>query len=818
MKSFLGISFILIITFLSSFFIEPDPLIPKIKHQLYKFYTTIPQEKIYLHLDKSYYASGETIWFKAHLLSALSNAPTTSSRVMYVELSNCQKEVLATHRLKVTEHGASGDFVLSDSLPSGQYLIRAYTSFMQNLGQQYFFHKEISIINAEETDFVASGTLTNEKELKNSTANSKKHKALNIQFFPEGGDLVENISTVIGIKAVNTEGKGVSIEGGVVDQDGNAASFFKTNHLGIGTLLLTALPGKKYFAQITINGETQKFPMPAAKPEGYGMYVENAKEDRIQVMVRSNTHPLQGGTLVGQMGGHLVFSIENESDEDGWRVLLSKEQLSSGVLRITFFDANQLPRCERLVFVRNPAKEVSLSIASDQPMYDRRSKAKFTVDLQATDYDTLFANLSVSITDTLKVPDLSQRNIYTYLLLSSEVKGKIENPKYYFQDDNWERQRALDQLMLTQGWRRFRWEALLHDSLPDFSHPLERGLTFSGQLTNFYKREEPVRGKVSLTLMGDVFYMDTLTTSEDGQFIFPGFDLQDSVQVIVQGEKIKRNGKTNKDVFIALHQNSPPPLQYKFSSKLNPIDELHDFLEQRNRIRLVEQAYDFDSVIVLENIVVKASRPFDPFESANMYGIPSHRLIMDSIPGVQSVLTVFDMVRRLPGVQVYGAPLEQRVFIRGAEAFYLLDNVPADANMINAMHPSQIAYIDVLKGAAAAIFGSRGAGGVVAVYTRTGFYWNEPEREKKGIISFKYPGYYPEREFYIPAYDVKREEHVRPDYRTTLFWKPDLTTNQEGKTAFSFYTSDDVGTYRVAVEGITHDGIPVVGEYYFEVK
>src|SRR5690606_40577278 len=127
-------------------------------------------------------------------------------------------------------------------------------------------------------------------------------------------------------------------------------------------------------------------------------------------------------------------------------------------------------------------------------------------------------------TDTLKVPDLSQCNIYTYLLLSSEVKGKIENPKYYFQDDTWERQRALDQLMLTQGWRRFRWEALLQDSLPDFSHPLERGLAFSGQLTDFYKREQPVQGKVSLTLLGDAFYMDTITTSVDGHFVFPSLD------------------------------------------------------------------------------------------------------------------------------------------------------------------------------------------------------------------------------------------------------------------------------------------------------
>ncbi len=816
MKNALTLFGILIAISLSSFFIDTDPLVPKIKQQLYKFYTAIPQEKIYLHLDKPFYAAGETIWFKAYLASARSNVPATSSRVMYVELSDRKKKVLGTRRLKVTEQGAYGDFALSDSLSSGQYLIRAYTSFMRNLGQGYFFQKEISIINAEEADFTEAGSLESVGSAGNSFENLGNLDELGIQFFPEGGDLVENISTVVGVKVVNARGEGVKVEGSVFDQDGQPASFFKTNHLGMGSLLLTPLPGKKYFAHVTVRGKTQKFRLPVAQPEGFGMYVENAKEDRIQVMVRSNTHHLQDGTLVGQMGGNLVFSIENESSDPGWKVLLSKENLPSGVLRITFFDARQHPRCERLVFVRNPAKEVNISISSDQSEYDRRSKATFNIDLQAAAYDSLFASLSVSITDTLKVPDLDQDNIYTYLLLSSEVKGEIENPEYYFEDDSWENRKALDDLLLTQGWRRFRWEALLNDSLPDFSHPLENGLAFSGQLTDYYKREKPIRGKVSLTMVGNTFYMDTLTTEDDGQFVFPGFNFQDSVQVIVQGEKIKKNGKTNKDVFITLHQNSPPPLQHKFSSSLNSVDELKNFLVQRNRIRQVEEAYDFDSVIVLENIEVKASRPFDPFESANMlYVKPTHRLIIDSLSGAESVLSVFDLVRRVPGVQVYGPPLEQRVEIRGTGAVYLLDNVPASANMINALFPSQIAYIDVIIGAAAAIFRAEG---VIAVYTRSGFYWNEPEKETKGILSFKHPGYYPEREFYAPAYNVKRDEHVRPDYRTTLFWKPDLITDEQGNANFSFYTSDDAGTYRVAVEGLTRNGIPIVGEYFFEVK
>jgi TonB-dependent SusC/RagA subfamily outer membrane receptor len=255
---------------------------------------------------------------------------------------------------------------------------------------------------------------------------------------------------------------------------------------------------------------------------------------------------------------------------------------------------------------------------------------------------------------------------------------------------------------------------------------------------------------------------------------------------------------------------------------------MSDYLNQRHRIDQIDAAYNFDDkTIVLEGIEAKGRKDKrkDPFYRASaLYNNPSNRLVVDSMPGAAGAISIFELLRQVPGVRIVGVFPNQTATIRGissingsSEPLFLLDGVPGDANLINNLNVNDVYFIDVLKGPSAAIYGSRGANGAIAVYTRRGSA-DVINDERQGIISFTHPGYTPVREFYAPRYGTQRPEHVKPDVRSTLFWKPDVVFDSTGVTAVSFYTPDQPGTYHVRLEGITAQGSPVTAQTTFTVQ
>jgi hypothetical protein len=220
-----------------------DDFFKRVVKSLVTFYGTSLPEKAYLHLDRPFYASGETVWLKAYVVEADSHRPDTLSKVLYVDLFSAQRRLMARRTLRLQGGLATADIALPDTLPAGTYQLRAYTSWMRNAGQEFFFTRPLSVVGT-------TGT-------KPSSSSSKT----DVQFFPEGGNLIDGLESHVGFRAVNARGRGVDVRGTVLDAQNRTVANFSSQHVGLGSFTLTPEPGQRYHAVVTLpGGEKTKLP------------------------------------------------------------------------------------------------------------------------------------------------------------------------------------------------------------------------------------------------------------------------------------------------------------------------------------------------------------------------------------------------------------------------------------------------------------------------------------------------------------------------------------------------------------------------------
>ena len=450
------------------------------------------------------------------------------------------------------------------------------------------------------------------------------------------------------------------------------------------------------------------------------------------------------------------------------------------------------------------------------------------------------ANLSMAVTDMDIVNHNPEGiNIKSYLLLQSDLKGKIENPGFYFKDDKRSTKLILDLLMMTQGWRRFSWQSVMAGEGPDLNRIPEDGFTFSGRITKLDNTKKPIKASVTLSTMTGEMTLSQFTTDDDGYFRFAGYQLDDTTQIVIQAneykepknEKQAKKGKTkgSKYVSIVLENRDFPTFQDSYLPYIQaPSSDLVErYLKEKAKINKIDSNYR-QWIIDLDEITISARRKKEsqPFAVAsNFYSNPDQRFVLDSL-GMRATnfRNIYDFLNgRVPGVEVRGSFPQQYAIIRGIssirltnEAQVVVDGVPVSQSLANLLSMNNVDYIDVLKGSRAAIFGADANNGVIAVYTKRGGD-GRPEQPRVGIVNFDHPGFYKARTFFTPSYEVEKQEHIKPDFRTTLFWAPTIETNEEGKASISFYTCDKGGQYEVFVEGMTAEGTPVMGYTILDV-
>lgn len=804
-----------------------DPFINRLVQQFRQYHQQRPVEKVYVHTDRDTYVLGETLWMKGYLVSGSEHVLDTVSRVLYIDLIDpTARRVRLRTQLRATGGFAPGQLELPDSLPVGVYQLRAYTSYMRNYPDAYFFTKTLTILKSDAAapNAVATGTARPD-----------------VQFMPEGGQLVEGLEGRVAFKAVDPSGRSVTARGFVLNTRNDTVAALISTHLGMGFLTILPEAGQAYTAFVRLgDGSLAPYPLPTALPQGITMQVDNlTNKDRVRIYVRHTktvTDPAATLTLVAQTRGQIVQVAKIPVAKKTSVVQLPRVDFPEGIAQLTIFDETNRPIGERLVFI-DKAERLNVRLTPDRPTYQNRQAVELTVTTTDAQGKPVAANLSLSAVDAYLSLELDSNavTLLSHLLLASDLTGTIEQPDYYFNPAYTDRFQKLDLLLMTQGWRRFVWTDVLAGTDPVFKYPVERGLSLTGRVLRANRK--PVDSKVKLTFVlarrdstGTDAGRDFLAGESDelGNYAAYDLDFTDTTTVLIQGTR----GKANRDLLITLDQLLAPAVIIT-RVPYNPLefrrDELAEFLKRTNEYLEIERQIRRNREVLLDAVTVKAKKYVAP-DSRKIYGAADATVKFDPM-NTAGRLTILDVIQgRVAGVQVMGSGFSARVQIRGAanfggaiEPLFVVDGMPMDLQGVMSLSVQDVDQVDVLKGASSAIYGSRAAGGVISVLTKRGSPNYDLSKEAApGTLVAKLPGYAPVREFYAPRYDVKKTEHIatdrRPDYRTTVFWAPAVQTNAEGKATVSFFTSDAKTDLRIRAEGITPMGMPGVGRVVVRVE
>lgn len=752
----------------------------------------VPQEKIHVHFDNSQYMPGQTVWFKAYLLHG--NEPSELSRNLYIDWFTEQGKLLDRTIAPVAGSCAVGNFVVPEKYAGGKLQVLAYTKWMLNFDSAFLFHQTLQVAQT-------SATVTGLPAILPATT---------LRFFPEGGDMVENISGVIAFKASNSEGLPVNIHGTINNSIKQVVAEFFTEHDGMGKIIFKPLPGEIYTAEWKDPQEnTQYTLLPSAKKTGLVLTINNEPVIRRFSIERL---PLLEDrfkriTIVATMNQQVVFRAAAKlTDKSSITASLPSADFPSGVLQLTVFDNNQQPAAERILFVNNQEYRLTAELLTDTINLEKRGKNTYHLTLA----DTIPASLSLSVTDGEGFYDSSQ-NIISRLLLSSEIKGHIHNPAYYFASDEDSVSRHLDLVMLTNGWRRFVWDEVLAGKTPILKYAHDSGyLTIAGKIDNLSDKKIKKAELMNLILMAKDSAKQFLFTPlhADGSFREDNLILFDTTKVFYQLNKTYVPARSHIGInttFLPFDSARTITALARFLADTTGITRIKAIAKEQSRLDALMKATTLKEVVVKTRMKTRLEEMNDIYAKGLFERGQSRDFNIADDPQGSVTLTAFAyLVSRVPGLQINDPySLNPSVFRRRASVSLFLDEMPVDAPTLASVPMSNIAYIKVFDPPFFGAIGG-GSGGAIAVYLRKG---NDTKGMFTGLDYTLLPGYSPIKEFYSPNYAEQQLNFSPTDLRRTLFWKPNIQFDGSNKQlAISFYNNDISHSLQFVLEGLTQDG------------
>ena len=799
---------------------DPDAL-RQLVLGLQTFYHVNRPEKAYLHPDKTTYAAGETIWLKAYVADAALHRPDSLSGVLYVELVT-NRRVVTQRTLQLRRGLGHGSLTLADTLAPGTYQLRAYTGWMRNAGPAFFYQRQVQVWPGPQPTAPAAPRRSRPATPVAAVA----ARSPDVQFFPEGGSLIEGLESTVAFKAIGPDGLGLAISGQVLDAQNQPAATFSSHHQGMGTFLLTPAPGQRYHAVLAGPGAPLTVALPAALPSGYRLRVATgANAFFVGIQQRGAGGPL---LLLGQVRGAPAYLARTQATGAAPVVVrIPKNQFPAGIVHFTLFTAQGVPLAERLAFNDRPTS-LRVTLSPDRASYGPRQPVRLRVALADSAGRPVAADLSLAVAAAGSHSPLAE-TIASSLLLTSDLAGHVEEPGYYFQNPGAETTQALDELLLTQGWRRFAWQALLANQPPTPTYGVERSLGLLGQVTT--TAGQPAPG-ARLTLLQTEPITQSLAGAADaeGRFLFNGLGDCDTSRFTIQARPARGNSGRNLVVRLA----PGPPLPASPLPALPPAPAPAEASavrsSQQQALANRQLRLDTANTILLNNVAVTGRRQTTTGPVARLYNAANATVVqVDKIVGASAATSVFQLLQgRVAGVQITGIEPNVRVVIRGVSSIsgssaplFLLDGIPTDISTISNTPVNDIETVEILKGAEAAIFGSRGGGGVMAFYThRSNPNYRAPlAGPTPGTLQAVLPGYDCGREFYQPRYDQPGRAARKPDpRRATLYWNPTVRTDANGQAEVLFYTADETGQFDLQAEGLSNSGQPLLGNSQLEVK
>jgi len=667
---------------------------------------------------------------------------------------------------------------------------------------------------------IATLTLPDKEEIVKTIPIKSTTAALAVALLPEGGNLVEGLPSKVAVKVVNPSGLGEDVSGVLTDNEGTEVLNFSTTHLGMGNFILNPQPGKTYTVKIKLkDGPVQNIPLLKALPAGYILTVNNTDTSKLTAKVMMTESLLDQGEmkLVIQYNNNVYAVLKAKAQKQVTSFSIPKKDLPYGILHFTLFTPANVPVCERLVFVNNPADQISASMQNLKGSYSRRENVALNLLAKDGGKPTQ-GSFSIAVTNAdIVEPDVdNESNILTSLLLTADLNGYVEKPNYYFNNPNTKTNADLDNLMLTQGWSRFVWKSVMEGGVvKPVAFPAEKMQKISGTITT--TGGKPVdKGKVSLlSTSGGLFMIDTLTDAK-GHFSFDNLAFGDSTKFVVQARnaKNKKFVEINLDLFpgqvVTKNKNTGDIVVNVNEAIQGYIQKSESYFDDQVRRGILERSFLLNQV----NIVQKKNPAKN---SSNLNGSG----FADAVITAKDLVTAINLSQYLQG-RVAGMIMRngQAYLLRnnGTPMQIILDGMNVGPDFLDNITPQDVETIEVLKsGANTAIYGSQGGGGLLIITTKRGGGDYGYSRYSPGIITYGPKGYYADRVFYSPQYapgnTIKGE-----DKRTTVFWMPHILTAEDGTAKFNFYNTDQVGNYRIVIEGINDDGHLARKVYTYEVK
>ncbi len=775
---------------------QEDPRASSIRQRFLLHSERAVQEKIYLHLDRPLYLVGESMWFKAYNVEGGTNTFLGMSKVAYMEVLDKENNAVLQTKFALLNGKGHGSAIIPSTITSGVYKVRCYTNWMKNFSADYFFESTVDIINP----FVKF----------DPKPEIKKDVAFEASFFPEGGYLVHDLESKVAFRVVSPDGKGMDFKGAVIDKNNDTIVRFAPQKFGIGYFMLTPKGENTY--KVVIRDEKGKpylRSLPEVMPEGYVMQVKDSTDRLIKVTVTAKNWAAEGSvfmhTHTRQNNVQVIRATLNKNQAV---FLFNKNKLGEGISHITILNEKLKPLCERLYFKR-PDKALAIEGKVDKGSYNTREKV--TMDLATGDRKGVagLVNMSVSVYLDDSIRTAEAQDIESYLWLTSDLRGTVESPQYYFQSDTKDADVAMDNLMITHGWRRFNWNEVFVNK----TNPYPNLVEYDGHFVN----AKLINKQTGAPAPGIEAYLAALD--------FPArlYATRSHPDGTVRFEL--RNFLGPKE--ITLQTNLSQDSIYKFEvanpfSKEFSVKAPGNFFFDKNRERQ----------LLTRSINMQTNNAFLPKAFANpkpvitdsmaFFGPPDEKYFLDDFtrfPTMEEVLREYVrgvLVRRRQK-EFHFRMIDKLV----PNTFYttdpltLLDGIPIfNIDKLMEIDPLKIKKVETINGRY--FLGPVSATGIVSFST----YQNDLagfELSPK-VLVMPYEGVQATREFYEPKYDSKTDVASRlPDFRNLLHWSPDVSTSTAGKAQINFNTSDQAGTYRVVVQGMAPDGRSGRKTFTFEV-
>jgi hypothetical protein len=665
---------------------------------------------------------------------------------------------------------------------------------MLNFDSSFIYSKDIRILN------------------KNISAKSISTASITtVDFFPEGGDAIAGISNRVAFKAADQYGLPVSIRGVIEDNKGTLIDSFRTKHDGMGSFIFTPIAGTIYQAKWKDGkGIAHTSELPTVKTSGTSLQVVISEKKRI-VTIQSNAAEdrFKMLHLVGTMNGGIAFKSEvNLAATKISRKVIPTENLPSGILTITVFDADWNAIAERITFIDNGDYSFATSLEVVHWGLNKRAQNDIRLNVPA---GLQGANLSVSITDAGIEAD-SSSSIITHFLLTGDLKGYVHNPSYYFSSKADSVINNLDLVMLTHGWRRFKWEDITKGKLPEIQQPRDTSyLSLSGKVYGVTKSQLSGKESIFLFLTQKDSATQTVLTpiNRDGTFKEPDFIFFDTLKVYYQLKSKLFSSAEAK--FMTERLSTPNYLSAsKNFIKFKPTSDTSGFYRHTLLAAELVRLQRMQKGKLMENIIVTAkSKPLlkqmdEKYTKGLFSGGDGYQFDLANDPMALGQMNVFNYLQgKVAGLQINSTGSTPTLSWRGGSPQLFLDEMPIDAEFLNTIPVSDIAFVKVFR--PPFMGGFNGSGGAIAVYTRKG---DDTRSKPGGLNTNTIIGYTPIREFYSPNYSRFDKRNEQPDVRTTLYWNPLLLVNPNSTSVqLQFYNNDVSKSFRVVIEGISKEGL-----------